>query len=176
MENLEVRPLKNVDTQRAPTSQKTSIATRTCLLILGMHRSGTSALTRTLNLLGYSLPEKLIGALEGNEVGHWEPENIVLFNDRLLSDMGSAWHDFRSLPPSRLGPEALHKAELQLRDLLQREFGDASHIILKDPRICRLTPLYIQALEHLQCRTVPHSAADRVSQPSRSHALVAASA
>lgn len=129
--------------------------TKTCLLILGMHRSGTSALTRVLNLLGYGLPERLIGALEGNEAGHWEPENVVLFNDRLLAAMQSSWHDFRALPASRLSPAERVAAGQQLAELLARDYGDQPHIVLKDPRICRFAPLYLEALEGLGYRVVP---------------------
>lgn len=118
-----------------------------CLLVLGMHRSGTSALTRVMNLLGYDLPDALIGALDGNEAGHWEPRNIVLYNDRLLSDMQSVWHDFRALPVSRLGPAELKKADTQIAELIGREYHGADRIILKDLRICRFAPTYLDALE-----------------------------
>lgn len=128
---------------------------KTCLLVLGMHRSGTSAVTRTLNLLGYSLPQRLIGALEGNVTGHWEPEKIVLYNDGLLADMDSAWHDFTALPLSRLSPRELSAAQVQIAELLDREYEGEQSIILKDPRICRLAPLYMGALEKLGYRVVP---------------------
>lgn len=132
-----------------------AVSQRTCLLVLGMHRSGTSAVTRTMNLLGYALPQRLIGALEGNVTGHWEPENIVLYNDRLLADMGSAWHDFTALPLSRLSPGEMRAAQIQIVELLDREYGDEPAIILKDPRICRFAPFYISALKELGYRVVP---------------------
>lgn len=142
------KPLRNVKT--AGPSEK-----KTCLLILGMHRSGTSALTRVLNLLGYGLPDRLIGAQEGNEAGHWESENIVLFNDRLLGDMKSSWHDFMSLPSTRLSPAEIIKARQQVVELLGQEYGEQTQIVLKDPRICRFAPVYISALENLGYRVVP---------------------
>ena len=70
---------------------------RTCLLVLGMHRSGTSAFTRILNLMGAKLPKQLIGALPGNEAGHWEPERLVLLHDQMLAEAGSSWRDLRPL-------------------------------------------------------------------------------
>ena len=50
---------------------------RICLLVLGMHRSGTSALAHVLNILGATLPKQLVGPGEGNVAGHFEPERIV---------------------------------------------------------------------------------------------------
>ena len=44
-------------------------ARRTCLIVLGMHRSGTSALARVLNLLGASLPNRMLGAESGKRSG-----------------------------------------------------------------------------------------------------------
>ncbi len=51
----------------------------------GMHRSGTSALTRVLSLLGAALPQHILGAGPGNETGHWEPLRLVGYHDRMLA-------------------------------------------------------------------------------------------
>ena len=67
---------------------------RVCLLVLGMHRSGTSALTRLLNIAGAKLPARMMGAAAGNELGHWEPQALADYNDALLADVSSAWHDW----------------------------------------------------------------------------------
>ena len=52
--------------------QATRVASgRTCLFVLGMHRSGTSALTRVLSIAGAKLPASLMDAGKGNNGGHW---------------------------------------------------------------------------------------------------------
>ena len=62
------------------------------ILVLGMHRSGTSALTRMLNLLGVDLGGKLLEAQAGvREQGVWEPYAVVEINEDLLSRLGSCW-------------------------------------------------------------------------------------
>src|SRR6516225_2492198 len=78
----------------APSAQR-----RVCVMVLGMHRSGTSALSRMLNLLGCDLPKTLMGPSKGNEAGHWESRAIADFNDRLLESAGSDWHDWTAINP-----------------------------------------------------------------------------
>lgn len=58
------------------------------LFVLGMHRSGTSAVTRVCALLGAQLPETLMGATESNPRGHWESDSIVNFNNQILEGGG----------------------------------------------------------------------------------------
>ena len=60
----------------------------TGLLVLGMHRSGTSALTRVLSLCGADPGARLLAAGHGNEAGHWEDAYAVEQHDRLLAAFG----------------------------------------------------------------------------------------
>ena len=61
---------------------------RRALLVIGMHRSGTSAATRVLGLLGARLPSQLIPGDEFNEPGYWEPEGLVHLHDEMLESAG----------------------------------------------------------------------------------------
>ncbi len=121
---------------------------RTAILILGMHRSGTSALTRTISLLGADLPRNLMPAVEGNnEAGFWESLDVYHLNDEILASLGAAWDDWLRVHPGRLDAgERLHY-ESRAVATLEREFGRSSCFVLKDPRICRLLPLWIPVLE-----------------------------
>ena len=67
--------------------EQTSLSKRSCILVLGMHRSGTSALTRVLSLAGAALPADLMGPSVGKELGHWESKRIVAFHDELLNSL-----------------------------------------------------------------------------------------
>ena len=74
---------------------------RTAILVCGMHRSGTSALTRLLNLLGASLPADLYPAGPGNELGHWEPADSGPLHDAMLSSWARTGFPWR--PETRIG-------------------------------------------------------------------------
>lgn len=131
------------------------LAGRTALLLLGMHRSGTSATTRVLSLAGAGLPAEMIGPGEGNPRGHWESRRIAVFNDELLAELGRDWSDWRPLDLGRLSPGRSEEIGERIRALVAEEFGQSGLIVLKDPRICRLVPLYRQALEGAGYRVQP---------------------
>jgi hypothetical protein len=112
-----------------------------------MHRSGTSALTRVLSLLGCDLPKVMIEANKTNEAGHWESTNIARLNDRILESGGSSWHDWLEFNPGwLLSPKAVEFREEALA-LLEEEFGTSRLFVLKDPRICRIAPFWLDVLE-----------------------------
>jgi hypothetical protein len=63
------------------------------VVVVGMHRSGTSAATRLVNLLGVPLPAEndLLPSAFDNPRGHWESRSLVEFNDRLLDARACDW-------------------------------------------------------------------------------------
>lgn len=120
---------------------------QTALLILGMHRSGTSALTRVVNLLGVELGTDLMDAAEGNnERGFWEHQGVVTRHDRLLADLGMCWDDPRAMPADWLDHPATRAARADLEAIIDAEFSDAALWGVKDPRMCRLLPLWREML------------------------------
>src|SRR4051794_33529948 len=63
------------------------------LFVLGMHRSGTSGVTRLLNMAGaYFGPEGISnGADAGNPKGFWERLDVRAACDGLLQESGFDW-------------------------------------------------------------------------------------
>ncbi len=134
-------------------------AARTCILVLGMHRSGTSALTRVLGLLGAELPKTLLGAHRGNEAGHWEPRRLMEINERILAEGGSRWDDWRAFDPFTLPADRIDHYRREIVRTIDEEYGSAPLFVLKDPRICRFAALYEDALATMgiACRFIlPH--------------------
>ena len=76
----------------------TPLGRRRALLVLGMHRSGTSAVTRVANLLGADLSEHLIAPAPDNPSGFWEHADAVKINEDLLEGLGRTWYDMREMP------------------------------------------------------------------------------
>ena len=116
------------------------------ILVPGMHRSGTSALSGTLNLLGVTIPGERVPPADDNKKGFFENKRLVAFHDKLLEEFGSRWED--PLPFSErclYSPNAFAAAR-ELACLFQEEFGNSPLVLVKDPRMCRLLPVWVEAL------------------------------
>ena len=125
---------------------------QTALLVLGMHRSGTSAVTRVLNLLGAHLGSELLATKADNKRGFWEHAEVVAIHERLLTALGRAWHDTRELPYGWLDSIAGRKARGEIIALIRRDMEGERLWAVKDPRMCRLALLWIEALRELGIR------------------------
>lgn len=120
------------------------------ILVLGMHRSGTSALTRTIALCGSGLPATLFPAVPGdNDAGYWESSRVIDFHQWLLWHLGTGMLD-PAIPNPRwyASPDADDVAR-RLAALVAEEWGEHPTWVIKEPRLCRLLPLWRRVLE--QC-------------------------
>jgi hypothetical protein len=120
---------------------------RSCILIAGMHRSGTSALSRVLNLVGCTHPQNLVEANYANASGYWESERLSLFNDDILKAAGSSWDDWANYAPDWIDSPMMGTFARQATKLYSEEFGDADLTVFKDPRLCRLLPFWLPILQ-----------------------------
>ncbi|HEX2558783.1 hypothetical protein, partial [Phenylobacterium sp.] len=125
----------------------TARTARAVYLVLGMHRSGTSALTKALAALGPDLPAHTMPGDEHNEAGYFESWPIAVLNDQWLRAAHSAWDDPFAFPleplPGELNDEWVRKAS----DLFDEEFGPAPRPLLKDPRISLLAPSWFELFD-----------------------------
>lgn len=119
---------------------------RRALLVLGMHRSGTSAVTGAIAQLGAAAPLTLMPANGCNERGFWESLRIMALNDELLASAGSAWHDWRAFDAGWYASPLMDGYTTRAKQLIEEEFGAADLFVLKDPRICRILPFWSTAL------------------------------
>ncbi|MGP0565579.1 MULTISPECIES: glycosyltransferase [unclassified Nitrospina] len=118
---------------------------KVAVLVAGMHRSGTSALTRTLNLLGCDLPKT-----PSNDPDHWESKVIMDLNDAILESGGSFWHDWERFNPGWRDSPLVDAFRARARDALSSEFGNSPLFVLKDPRICRLLGFWLETLQEMK--------------------------
>ena len=129
---------------RPMAGQYGGLAGSTALIVLGMHRSGTSALTGMLHHLGVALGENLMPATQDNPRGYWEHAEIVRVHERLMAALGWAWDDIRSLPIGFEHDEPAQVAARELLAIVNRDFAGVPLWGLKDPRLCRLMPLWVE--------------------------------
>jgi hypothetical protein len=117
------------------------------VMVVGMHRSGTSAVTRVINLLGVPLgrPDDIYSAAD-NPSGHWESRTLCALNDLILHAFGGFDMGAPPMPAAWLRSR---RAE-QLRGVMRATFDDVypdGQWLWKDPRVCLTLPLWRQVLD-----------------------------
>jgi hypothetical protein len=117
----------------------------TAIVVLGCHRSGTSALTRVLNLCGAHLPDNLRPpALNNNAKGFWEAEDVIDLNERLLRSLGGTWKRVGFVLPEQ--GDVVDDFVDDVGVVLSAIHGDRQLILVKDPRIGVLAGVWHRAL------------------------------
>lgn len=123
------------------------------VVVLGMHRSGTSALTRGLQVLGVNLGDHLMPAASGNnEKGFWEDIDVNELNNELLRALGYDWHTLTPLLSSDFEQPIVNEFRLRAVQLLRNKLSGVDCFGLKDPRIARLLPFWMGVFTHLNAR------------------------
>ena len=122
------------------------------IIVLGMHRSGTSALARILNLMGiYFGTEKVsTGANVENEKGFWERLDVRTLNDSILHNANCDWDrisgfDVDAIAEDLLGTYRRATGEIILNLDAHRPW------FIKEPRLCLLFPVWKPVLEMPFC-------------------------
>lgn len=133
----------------APAEPEHQGPLRRVLLVLGMHRSGTSALAGLLCQQGFQAPLEADGGDPHNPTGYWEPRRIRAFHNSLLEAAQSSWED-PLLPVLPWQPQHLEPALADLEQALAADFPTTDPqavALIKDPRQCRLLPLWTALFE-----------------------------
>ena len=82
------------------------------VVVLGMHRSGTSAITRGLQVLGVELGSNLLSPEAGiNDKGFWEDVDVTAFNDEFLKELGHDWHTLTPIMSEELYSQSSLKTD-----------------------------------------------------------------
>ncbi len=125
------------------------------IIVLGMHRSGTSAVVRLLNLMGAYLgpPGSIKGANPENPKGFWENEDLVELNKGVLAAQRCLWDRLGEFDRTRLGDERLATLRRRALDFLI-DLDRSRPWAVKDPRMCLLMPFWRPMLEVPVCVVV----------------------
>jgi hypothetical protein len=119
------------------------------IVVLGMHRCGTSAVTRALTVMGVSLGDKLMPALEGNNAkGFWEDIDVNLLNEEMLKSIGSDWNHVAPLSASDLVLLRSSGYLLRAVELLRLKMDSVAVFGLKNPRLAKLFPFWKEIFAH----------------------------
>ena len=128
------------------TRTESSGTAQAAYLVLGMHRSGTSATAQLLAKAGAGLPEHVMPGDEHNAKGYFEPWRIANLNNRRLQAAGSAWDDVFAFPQAPLEAAGEPGWIGQGQALFAEEYDKTPLPLLKDPRVSVLMPFWTKIL------------------------------
>jgi len=117
---------------------------RIAVVVVGMHRSGTSALTRALSAAGLALPPDVGRRL-------WESRSIIMLDNQVLARFGMHWFTPGVIAAERFGGDDLADLRREAVALLGTLYGQTGHILIKEPRIARLVPFWDRVLREFGC-------------------------
>ncbi|RLA42286.1 MAG: hypothetical protein DRR42_23700 [Gammaproteobacteria bacterium] len=120
------------------------------VIVAGMHRAGTSAITGVLEGLGVRLGDSLAEAQEGiNDMGYKEDNDVISLHEDLLWNLPSAWDDIFLVSYAKAAQPKLFEAQKRIDSILANYLRKGPLCAVKDPRICLFLPLWLDACERL---------------------------
>ena len=118
------------------------------VVVLGMHRSGTSLTAMMLDRMGISAgdPVDLLPANPANPEGFWESGTVVEANDLLLTAAGASWVEAADFDIARI-PEGARSTFRDKSHEWTRHMAAHAAWFVKDPRLCLTLPLWLPFLK-----------------------------
>ncbi len=122
---------------------------RQAVIILGMHRSGTSAVAGAVTRLGLAAPRTPLAPTPDNPTGFHEPLPLIRLNDLVLKFLGCSWNACLSLDPDIFDEAAQATALETCTAILRNEFAGEPAFVVKDPQLCLTLPIWLPAFRAL---------------------------
>jgi len=122
---------------------------RQAVIVLGMHRSGTSATAGAFGLLGAALPRRPLPTNEFNPKGYFESSHLLAIHDRILAAADTTWSGWEGISEKWLRSADTQAFVDELAAAVAEDYGTAPLFVIKDPRMCRLMPLWQRVLDQV---------------------------
>ncbi len=124
------------------------------VLVLGMHRSGTSAVTRLLGMSGLNVGDAdalLPAHPSDNPSGYWERADLNAINDDFLTTIGHAWNRVAGLDADGVATASDSEADARIESLIAQFDAQGRSWVIKDPRLSLTLPRWLPRLKHPVC-------------------------
>jgi hypothetical protein len=116
------------------------------LILTGMHRSGTSAIARLTQRMGFDLGSNLLAATENNRHGHFEEAGFIHFHDQLINRSFPDRAPFCEWLPLTNGETPYAETDRQDAQALWQAHHTAGGVAWKDPRTSLFLDLWAEVL------------------------------
>ncbi len=114
-----------------------------------MHRSGTSLLAKMIKDAGIAIPEPVLPGNDDNPEGYWETRSVVTLNNSMLSSIGLDWRDHSPISKNQMA-HLIQTNIIAAQNILANV--NAAKFAIKDPRLCRLLPVWLAAARKLKLK------------------------
>ena len=125
---------------------------RELILVQGMHRSGTSAVTRAMEVFGAHIGTDLLEPADDNPLGFFEDRTLQQANEWLLENNGCFWDSLKFPVRDALKPGVVEEYLKRIENALYLKLKVDRPFVFKDPRMCRLWPLWLPVMKVLDVR------------------------
>ena len=114
------------------------------IIVLGMHRSGTSVVTRLINMMGayFGTEQESVGANEENPKGFWERWDVIQCNDSILKQCSSTWDNVYALTQKGIPDDC----DTSAAEAIVSRLDPFRPWVIKDPRLCVTFPAWKRVL------------------------------
>ncbi len=138
------------------------------IIVLGVHRSGTSLVTRLINMMGayFAAGGASIGFSDENPKGFWERRDVIEANDAILTYSKSSWEELSNFSLPTVDGKKQKKLPPEINDKIKNiilEMDGNRPWVMKDPRMCLTFPYWRKNLE-VPVAVVVHRDALEVAQ------------
>ena len=120
-----------------------------CVLIVGMHRSGTSCMAGILHHAGLYFGDKLLPPSAKNPTGYFENIDLWRLHHSILRAVGHPWDDSRPMPAGWEKKWIVRYKKIILKSLIKKHFSGRAVFGIKDPTINLLLPLYLEVFKEM---------------------------
>ena len=142
------RDSKNKDFTKFDSDNINACVNKRLIVVLGMHRSGSSVITCGLNVIGVNLGKKLQPGRADNPKGFFEDIDLVVLDTEMLQAIGSDWHVLAPIEPGDVDSLCTKGFFLRAVELLRDKTENVSIFGLKDPRMAKLLPFWHPVFVH----------------------------
>ena len=117
------------------------------LIVLGMHRSGTSVVTNLLSQLGFYIGEEgeLTTPSWQNPQGFFERRDLRAICDDLLHRSGADWWKVSNFDADAVSGELVARTLPLIRQLVS-DLDNHGSWAIKEPRLCLLLPIFLSVI------------------------------
>ena len=122
------------------------------LIVLGMHRSGTSCITRLIDIMGAycGSEDELIQGSVDNDNGYWERLDINRICNTLLASVDADWWKISEFSIENLSPYTIQWGRKEFEEVLRR-LNRNSPWVIKEPRLCLFFSMFRSCLVNPLC-------------------------